>query len=432
MVMKSQICWDKPVGILATGLLLLAGTVCPMTGEAALPTHPVLSASATDKNPKGTGPVAVPKQVTRPETGRENRESVADKIWNKVRNGSVPGESAQNSRPPQTSAAAGDSNQQTNHSSAPASVQEEHAAYPDPATPMQVPTGYTEAEIREQMIKKYTRPRPAFRRVSGADAGTDYRPGTMDVKIPVLFFPADEVKDVSENFQVNPDGTLGTKTFGNGESTGREYSVAAQKQIQEMQKQKPQPAGKNREGNALSGQQRHSSSGAAGARQKYKTITVQVNVPAPSPFRQLISGDFRWFTNSKGHYVFALPHSLPQDPLKGLPAEGPMVIRAAAQNEFMAVSMDDPGDTYYYKNSDTFPTYGKAKPVFTETRKSIQGNDVDIKYIRYFISGQYCLIVDGSFERAGKTCRAAVVFPESKQYEYLPKALYVMENLKAI
>jgi len=24
------------------------------------------------------------------------------------------------------------------------------------------------------------------------------------------------------------------------------------------------------------------------------------------------------------------------------------------------------------------------------------------------------------------------VFPESKQYEYLPKALYVMENLKAI
>ena len=210
------------------------------------------------------------------------------------------------------------------------------------------------------MIKKYTRPRPAFRRVSGAEAGTDYRPGTMDVKIPILFFPADEVRDVSETFQVNPDGTLGTKTFGNGESTGREYSVAAQKQIQEMQKQKPQPAGKNREGNALSGQQRHSSSGAAGARQKYKTVTVQVNVPAPSPFRQLTSGDFRWFTNSKGHYVFALPHSLPQDPLKGLPAEGPMVIRAAAQNEFMAVSMDDPSDTYYYKNVDTFPTYGKA------------------------------------------------------------------------
>jgi hypothetical protein len=57
---------------------------------------------------------------------------------------------------------------------------------------------------------------------------------------------------------------------------------------------------------------------------------------------------------------------------------------------------------------------------------------VNIKYIRYFISGQYCLIVDGSCESAGKTCRAAVVFPESKQYEYLPKALYVMENLKAI
>ena len=165
---------------------------------------------------------------------------------------------------------------------------------------------------------------------------------------------------------------------------------------------------------------------------KYKTITVQVNVPAPSPFRQLAAGDFRWYTNNKGSYAVGLLHSLPQDPLQGLPAEGPMVIRNAAQNEFMAVSVDDPADTYYYKNADTFPTYGKAVPVFTETRKTIQNSDMNIKYIRYFMGGQYCLIVDGSCERAGKTYRMAVVFPEEKQHEYLPKALYALENLKAL
>ncbi|MBQ9698075.1 MAG: hypothetical protein IJV46_06005, partial [Acidaminococcaceae bacterium] len=65
-------------------------------------------------------------------------------------------------------------------------------------------------------------------------------------------------------------------------------------------------------------------------------------------------------------------------------------------------------------------------------RKTIQNSDMNIKYIRYFMGGQYCLIVDGSCERAGKTYRMAVVFPEEKQHEYLPKALYALENLKAL
>ena len=107
-----------------------------------------------------------------------------------------------------------------------------------------------------------------------------------------------------------------------------------------------------------------------------------------------------------------------------------MLIRDAGRHEFMAVTVDDPADTYYYKNQDTFPGYGKALPVFTETRKNVQGDDVTIKYIRRYVDAQQCLIVDSSGKRAGKTYRIAVIFPESKQYEYLPKALYVIENLK--
>jgi hypothetical protein len=56
--------------------------------------------------------------------------------------------------------------------------------------------GYTEAELRERMIRQHTQIRPDFRLVSGAFVGSGYRPGTMDVKIPKLFFPPDTMQDV--------------------------------------------------------------------------------------------------------------------------------------------------------------------------------------------------------------------------------------------
>ncbi|MBQ9697089.1 MAG: hypothetical protein IJV46_00940, partial [Acidaminococcaceae bacterium] len=108
------------------------------------------------------------------------------------------------------------------------------------SAPVTAVTGYTEAEIRERMVKKYTQPRPAFRRVSGAAAGEDYQPGTIDVKIPNLFFPADELKDVSETFQENPDGTFGTRTPEDLSVQDSGYSAAAQQQLQEEQRQKAQ------------------------------------------------------------------------------------------------------------------------------------------------------------------------------------------------
>ena len=308
--------------------------------------------------------------------------------------------------------------------------------------------GYTEAEIQARMMQQYTPVKPVFRRVSGAAAGNDYKPGTMDVKIPNLFFPPDMMQEVSETFTENADGSFGTRTPGDIYLAGSGYSAAAQRQLQEeqwrqaqeeqkraaqagVQKGIPDPVtGQGNTGNPVAMKPKPSQAGAVKGKQRLKTITVQVPVPAPSPFRALSQGDFYWFNNTKGHYLATLPGSLTQDPLLQVPASGPMIIRNAGQNEFMAVTVDDPSDSYYYKNQDTFPGYGKAVPVFTETRKNVQGDDVNIKYIRYYLGGQLCLIVDSSGKRAGKTYRAAVVFPESKQYEYLPKALFAIENLK--
>ncbi|MBR4908536.1 MAG: hypothetical protein IKZ43_05965 [Acidaminococcaceae bacterium] len=385
------------VRLLVAGLWLAGLAICPPAGEAALPTHPQPSASAAEVN-------------------------AADKVWKKVNNeDSI--ENVQKSKPQQERVAGQTAENVTRPAAAPVAV---------PANP----AGYTEAELRERMVKQYTPPKPAFRRVSGAAAGSDYRPGTLDVKIPSLFFPKDELKDVSESFTENPDGTFGTRAPGDALVSGSGYSAAAQRQLQEEQWRKVreeqkgtvQAGGQNKAGSQVSAKP---SAQAAPARGKQKTITVQVLVPVPSPFRPLSKGDFYWFNNSTGHYLAVLPGSLSQDPLLQVPATGPMLIRDAGQNEFMAITTDDPSDTYYYKNQDTFPSYGKVAPVFEETRKTFQGDDVSIKYIRRYLGGEYCLIVDSAAKKAGKTYRMAVVFPERKQNEYLPKALYAIENLKA-
>lgn len=378
--MKKFVKPNRIIRFVAAGLWLAGLAVCPPAGEAALPTHPQPSASAATDN-------------------------AADRVWQRVNKGTST-EGVQKNRP-----------------------QQQHATGPikkNVTRPNTVPevasvnlTGYTEAEIRERMVKQYSPPKPAFRRVSGAAAGSDYRPGTLDVKIPSLFFPKDEPQDVSETFTENPDGSFGTRAPGDTVMYGSGYSAAAQRQLREEQRR------------MAGGAAPAKPSAQAAMRGKQKTITVQVLVPSPSPFRPLSKGDFYWFSNNKGHYVATLPGSLSQDPMLQVPASGPMLIRNAGQNEFMAVTTDDPSDTYYYKNQDTFPSYGKAAPVFTETRKTFQGDDVFIKYIRRYVGGEYCLIVDSAAKKAGKTYRMAVVFPERKQSEYLPKALYAIENLKA-
>ena len=380
----------KMLRLLTTGLWTLGLTVFPVQGEAALPTHPQTSVSTA--------------------AGNSSAENAADRIYFGVRqrassNTSVPQQKEAVSKPAQV-----------NRSS---------------ATPATVSTsagtrGYTEAEIRARMLRQYTRPKPVFRRVSGAVAGADYRAGTMDVKIPTLFFPPDVMQDVSETFPENPDGTFGTRSPEDKADGFLSYGAEAQKQLLEQ-------AGRKTGTDAVkSPVQPKKPVYNSASSSRYKTITVQVPVPAPSPFRPLAKGDFYWFSNTKGHYIAVLPGSLSQNPLLQVPATGPMLIRNAGQHEFMAVTVDDPADTYYYKNQDTFPGYGKALPVFTETRKNFQGDDVNIKYIRRYVDGQQCLIVDSAAKRAGKTYRVAVIFPESKQYEYLPKALYAIENLKGI
>lgn len=273
--------------------------------------------------------------------------------------------------------------------------------------------GYTEAEIRQQLLQKYDKPLPQYRRISGAAADADYQPGTLDVKIPSYFFPKAKTVTVGERFQQNADGSLGIRSETrqaqiNQEKTGRDG--AAEREPVEIGGKQTVPA----------------------VPFQYKTVNVQVMVLGESPFRPLHDNDFLWQENNRGGYRTPLLRSFKNDPLKGLPAEGPMILRCGAENEILSVTMDDPADTYYYKNANTFPSFGSAVPIFTETRKNIQGTTVEIQYIRYYTGGQYSLAVVSAAENAGKIYRTAVVFPESEQYEYLPKALYVIENQRAI
>lgn len=292
------------------------------------------------------------------------------------------------------------------------------AAPPTPKqkTPVRSVTapGYTEEQIREQMQKKYGGKAVLYRTASGAEADEGYTPGKLDVKIPTYFFPEDSIKRFTERFQINPDGTLSEIT---------------------VQKQKPADV------NGSAGKMAAPSNVPRAAtpaesptpvkeQPKYKDITIQVRVHEASPFRLPQAGDFFWFANEKGRYIVPLLRILPQDPLKGLPAQGPMLIRNRSAHEILAVTVDDPADSYYYKNADTLPVFGKAVPIYTETRKNASGREAHIRYIRYFREGIYCLAVRGDITDGTRSYGVAAVFPESKQYEYLPQVLYVIENIK--
>jgi len=400
-----------------TGLFLLSPV-----GEAALPTHPQPAVpSVSEKysygktgNPAG---MQAERPVNRDSGSRKQTGNAADRIWNDVRTASP---------------SAGAASRRVTPGNGTEAVPARPVLPSESGNLSAGLTGYTEAEIRAQMVRRHTPPKAGFRKISGAAAGPDYRAGTLDVKIPALFFPPDEIKEVSETVTENPDGSFGVRAAGTLPAFDSSYGPAARMQLQEERRKKERKTEKDIPGLSVQQPPQGAGKGLQPHYRKRRTITVQVKVPAASPFRPLAKGEFRWFTNEKGRYVAVLPYSLPQDPLLGVPASGPMMIRTASPQEFMAVTADDPSDTYYYKNQNTFPTYGKALPIFTETRKNIQGGDVNIRYIRYFTGGQYCLIVESAGERAGKTYRSAVVFPESKQYEYLPKALYAIENLKAI
>ncbi|MGI6263626.1 MAG: hypothetical protein ACOYKB_07315 [Succiniclasticum sp.] len=282
----------------------------------------------------------------------------------------------------------------------------------------QGPIGYTEAEIKAQLNKQYQQPLPKFRTVSGASADQNYRPGSTDVKIPALFFPPVVAKPVSASYRINPDGTYGLRP---------EYA-AQRKAYEDAQAAWQQQAAATRQGGAAAAKKTAPAKKSA-ATDHYKAITGWINVPAPSPFRAFTTASFRYITNPDGGYNVPVLRMYSADPMKGLPQSGPMMLREASNYSFMAATVDDPSDTYHYKNKGTFPTLSNASPIFTETRQSVEGLDTEVAYYRYYVSGMKCLAVVSAMKSGEKTYRLFQIFPESYEYTYLPQVLYAVENL---
>ena len=314
---------------------------------------------------------------------------------------------------------------------APDTASSQTAPMPGPVAPAaqaaaapQGPIGYTEAEIQAQLNKQYQQKLPEYRTVSGGQADTGYKPGSLDVKIPVCFFPEAVAKPVTGTYTVNADGTYGMRP---------EYAQKLKAWEAEKAALARQAAAAAAEGQDKATVEK--AQGAAKAPAKtvsYKTITGWVNVPAPSPFQAFSAGDFDYISNSEGGYNVPVVRAFQTDPLQGLPQSGPMMLRSASSAAFLAATVDDPDDTYHYKNSDTFPEIPNVKPLFTETRKSREGYDTSITYFRYYVSGTECFAVDSSMKAGRRTYRLFQLFPEEGLYTYLPKALYAVENLHTI
>lgn len=288
----------------------------------------------------------------------------------------------------------------------------------------QGPIGYTEAEIQDQLNKQYQQKLPEYRTVSGGQADTGYTPGSLDVKIPAFFFPDVIAKPVTGTYRLNADGTYGMRP---------EYAQKLKAYEAEKAALAQQAAAAAAEGQDKAVVEKAQGAAKAPAPAvRYKTVTGWVNVPAPSPFHAFATGDFNYISNSEGGYNVPVVWACRTDPLQGLPQSGPMMLRSASEAAFVAATVDDPDDTYHYKNSDTFPKIPNVKPVFTETRKSREGYDTAITYFRYYVSGTECFAVDSSMKAGRKTYRLFQLFPENGFYSYLPKALYAVENMHTI
>ena len=167
--MKRIVNQNRMIRVLAASLWFAGVAVCPLQGEAALPTHPQSDSTIVGNSPIGSRHETVKIRVVRPQTGRGKQ---AGDTGERISRGQTsmkpaPGRKVQPGR------------------SAGTTIR--------PSNTM----GYTEAELRERMIRQHTQIRPDFRLVSGAFVGSGYRPGTMDVKIPKLFFPPDVLRKIS-------------------------------------------------------------------------------------------------------------------------------------------------------------------------------------------------------------------------------------------
>lgn len=160
------------------------------------------------------------------------------------------------------------------------------------------------------------------------------------------------------------------------------------------------------------------------------TKKVRKLIQPPSPYEVPSPGYFVWLHSKAGNYNLAVPKAFGGNPLEGLPLDGPMLVRSGSNDHLMAATVDDPADTRYYRNQDSFPALTVSADILTEQRPLVENKVATVVYQRVSVGGVACLALTASCKSGTKVYRSFYVFPEEEKYALLPRCIYSIENLR--
>lgn len=126
-------------------------------------------------------------------------------------------------------------------------------------------------------------------------------------------------------------------------------------------------------------------------------------------------------------YTVLMPKSFGGDLLEGI-IWGPMMIRGANDNLFIAVNITGKNDPGY--STEPLPDFKGKKIYWTWTHVSAIAWNCSLS--RYGDAAGRKIILDAKTQNAGNAIEVLYAFPANEMYRYLPQALYSLNSFRLV
>lgn len=206
------------------------------------------------------------------------------------------------------------------------------------------------------------------------------------------------------------------------------------------------------------------------APQPPKPVIKKINPPVPEekPLRVIWPQDFYYYSyNGDPYYSLSLPKDFGSDTIAGLPAAGPMLMRAHSNTVLMTFAAADndtlknsvfsdavknrveiplpplgPNEEYAYIPAPRYSyvtdpaplnlpkQISNAKIVDAGSGYTAENLPVQYLYLSCTVNGQQCLTALTHSERNGKSFDGLFVFPSAEKQNYIPLVTFTAQSLR--
>ena len=175
---------------------------------------------------------------------------------------------------------------------------------------------------------------------------------------------------------------------------------------------------------------------------------IKPPIPEEKPLRVIWPQDFYYYSyNGDPYYSLSLPKDFGTDTLAGLPAAGPMLMRAQSNTVLMtfAATENDPVKNRIFsealKNRSEIPLpplgplelpkqITNVKIVDAGSGRTAENLIVQYLYLSCTADGQHCMAVLTHSERNQKAFDGLFVFPYAEKQNYIPLVTFTAQSLR--